>query len=737
MASLLPGYEYDIFISYRQKDNKGDRWVSEFVVALKTELEATFKEDISIFFDENPHDRLQETYNVDKSLEGKLKCLIFIPILSQTYCDSKSYAWQHEFLSFNKTAKEDQFGREIKLRNGNVASRILPIRIHDLDPEDVKLFEKETVSVMRAMDFVFRTSTGVNRPLMANEDHPNDNLNKTFYRDQINKAAHAVKEIILGIKIVAASSEEDKSISREPEAEIKRINERENLIKATFNQKTKKILFILGIILFCLIGAFFIYKATSRLKQTRDLTKLEKSIAVLPFENLSSDDDKAWFNEGIADVIINQLSKISGIRVLGRTSTLKYREEQKSISEIGKELGVNYIIEGTVQRQEDKMRISVQLIRVLNEGHIWSDIYDREWKDIFDVQSDIAQRIAEELETVLSPEEKILIEKRQTKNAEAYNLYLQGRFFWNKRTEDGLNKSVEYFEKAIADDPDYSLAYAGLADSYFIQAYWGWVPWIEGITRAKELALLALNIDKNLAEAHTVLGALYNYSEWKWEEARKELKLAVDLNPNFVTAHHYYSELLDILGQNNEARKQINLALELDPYLPVLHALSSAYYYNEGKLKESLDECRILQELDPEYGSGAIFWREFNIYVKQNEDVKAVEALQKALFRNNLVAEKAELVIKIYNQSGMDGLLNWLIELELEISKPSPMILASRYAVAGKKDEALNWLEEALKNPPPDFPRINNNPAFDEIRSEQRFQVIIREMGLLDYQNRR
>ena len=195
MSSLIPGFEYDIFISYRQKDNKGEHWVTYFVDALKTELEATFKEDVSIYFDENPHDGLLETHNVDKSLEGKLKCLIFIPIISQTYCDPKSFAWQHELCAFNKMAKEDQFGRDIKLRNGNVTSRIVPIKIHDLNPEDKALFENELGGAIRAIEFIFK-SAGVNRPLRANEDHPHDNLNKTFYRDQINKLANATKEII-------------------------------------------------------------------------------------------------------------------------------------------------------------------------------------------------------------------------------------------------------------------------------------------------------------------------------------------------------------------------------------------------------------------------------------------------------------------------------------------------------------------------------------------------------------
>src|SRR5512137_888523 len=200
MSSIIEGYNYDIFISYRQKDNKGDHWVSEFVEALKTELESTFKEDISVYFDINPHDGLLETHDVDASLKDKLKCLIFIPIISRTYCDPKSFAWEHEFKAFVELTSKDQYGLKVKLPNGNVASRALPIRIHDLDTDDVKLFEGVTGGVMRTLDFVFKTASGVNRPLKSKEDHPGDNLNKTYYQDQINKVALAIKEIILGLK---------------------------------------------------------------------------------------------------------------------------------------------------------------------------------------------------------------------------------------------------------------------------------------------------------------------------------------------------------------------------------------------------------------------------------------------------------------------------------------------------------------------------------------------------------
>jgi hypothetical protein len=198
MASIIPGYEYDIFISYRQKDNKYDGWVTEFVNNLRKELEATFKEDLSIYIDENPQDGLLETHNVDKSLEGKLKSLIFIPIISQTYCDIKSFAWTHEFCAFNKMAKEDQFGRDIKFSNGNVASRILPVKIHDLDPEDKRLLEKELGGNLRAVEFIYK-ETGVNRPLKPS-DNKYENINKTDYRNQVNKVTNAVKEIIGSLK---------------------------------------------------------------------------------------------------------------------------------------------------------------------------------------------------------------------------------------------------------------------------------------------------------------------------------------------------------------------------------------------------------------------------------------------------------------------------------------------------------------------------------------------------------
>jgi len=203
MASIIEGYTYDIFISYRQKDNKYDGWVTEFVDYLKRELEATFKDEVSVFFDINPHDGLLETHDVNASLKEKLKCLVFIPIISRTYCDSKSFAWEHEFKAFVDQASRDQFGLRVTLSNGNVASRLLPVRIHDLDIADIKLCELVIGSVLRGIDFIYK-SAGINRPLRSKEDNPQENLNHTFYRDQINKVALAIKDIIEGMEGSAA-----------------------------------------------------------------------------------------------------------------------------------------------------------------------------------------------------------------------------------------------------------------------------------------------------------------------------------------------------------------------------------------------------------------------------------------------------------------------------------------------------------------------------------------------------
>ncbi len=735
MPSIIEGYYYDIFISYRQKDNKGDRWVSEFVDSLKTELESTFKEEISVYFDINPHDGLLETHDVDESLKEKLKCLVFIPIISRTYCDPKSFAWEHEFKAFVELASKDQFGLKVKLPNSNVASRVLPVRIYDLDDSDIRSCESVLGGVLRSVDFIYK-SAGVNRPLRVNEDHPQDNLNKTYYRDQINKLANSIKEIINALRLRKHKPEEKS----------------EEVITPTFvPRKDHKSKILAG----SLIGMALIVLGLLFLpKLFRSAEPVDKSIAVLPFTNLSNDPEQEYFSDGVVEAILSHLFKTGDLTVKSSTSTKRYKNTKLSIKEIGRELGFNAILEGSVYKIGNNVRITAQLIDTKTDAHLWSEIYERDLSDIFSIQSEVARNVARELKAALTAEEKEQMMKNATENLEAYNLYMQGRFFLHKLTEEGFRKSIEYFEKALAEDKDYALAYAGLAEAYNIMI-WGDNPWgdfliseitpEEACARSRKYAKKALEIDKNLAEAHTVLGAILCQRDWKWEEARKEFLLAVEMNPNHVNAHFYYASMLDVLRENTEARKHMDIALKLDPFFGLLHSSSGKLYFNEGKFKESIDAYQKAQELDPRY---YYYWYFLLNYIKLGENLKVVELLEQILLQSNdtLSVKSAANVNDIYNRSGISGLLNFELEL---VQKRYPVDtfslarawnLATTFARAGKKAEAVYWLERLYDASHEDLyfrgfmPGINNSGEFADIRSEPGFQAIVQKMGLSEYQ---
>ncbi len=559
MPSLIPGFEYDIFISYRQKDNKHDGWVSEFVDNLKGELEATFKEDISIYFDENPSDGLLETYSVDKSLEGKLRCLIFIPIISRTYCDPKSFAWQHEFCAFNKISKEDRFGRDIKLSSGNVTSRILPIKIHDLDPEDKELLENELEGVLRGIEFIYKES-GVNRPLMANEDHPDNNLNKTFYRNQINKVANAVKEIITTLK----------KQSQYPEEVLKRDFEAKPAHQ--MNLKTKIIAGTLILTVIIIVGYFIIpglFKPDG---------KIEKSIAVLPFRNDSPNDSNTYFINGIMEEVLNNLQKIKDIRVISRTSSEKYRNTTKSIPEIAKELGVNYIVEGSGQKYGSTFSLRVQLIKAVKENHLWADSYEQEIinvGDICSIQKQIAQEIAKGLEAVVTPQEEDLISQKPTNNTLAYDYYLKGRQYYADLRYD---LAIDQYSKAIELDPEFALALLARSSMY--------------------------------SRIYFTRGTEYNYSVvWKDFDilANTDLEKAVKISSNLPEVKYGQAEQLYRFERKYDKALELLNDIETQmPNNPSFFGLRSAILRREGKWEESLDDGHKKLLLDPLDAGGYI-----------------------------------------------------------------------------------------------------------------------------------
>ncbi len=469
MASLIPGFEYDVFISYRQKDNKHDGWVTEFVDDLQGELESTFKEEISVYFDINPHDGLLETHDVDASLKNKLKCLVFIPIISHTYCDPKSFAWEHEFKAFVEQASKDQFGLKVRLPNGNVANRILPVQIHDLHNEDKSLLEKELGGVLRAIEFIYK-EPGVNRPLRIS-DNEEKNSNKTNYRNQINKVANAIDEVIHSLKDRQAITEGKRSSYNHSASNIK--EERKSKVmpgKHLINDKLKRWLTVLLSIFLFITLAFILFRIIEINRKPQNLEDIEKTIAVLPFRNLSNDTLQLPFCDGFMEDLLNNLQKIKSLTVRPRTSSYQYKEKSTEI--IRKELNVNYLVGGSVGREGNKIKIRVYLIDSNADTQMWSDDYTCEINQLLSLQSEIAKEIAAELKAVLSADEIEMIDKRPTENPEAYKYYLQGDFYYWKNDNSGDTKgAIELYEKAIGLDPEFALAYTGIAKCLLDQ-YW-------------------------------------------------------------------------------------------------------------------------------------------------------------------------------------------------------------------------------------------------------------------------
>jgi len=500
------------------------------------------------------------------------------------------------------------------------------------------------------------------------------------------------------------------------------------------NRRRKLIASFTSATLFLIFLIYLFYNGFDGILQLKTFWQAEdseKSIAVLPFKNFSNNSENQYFADGVMEEILNHLFSIKELRVISRTSVEQFRESTRTAPEIAKMLGVNYVLEGSVQKYGNKVRVTVQLIDTKHEQHILSMKFDREMSDIFSIQSDIAIQVAYELQTSLSPEEIKKIDVKPTQNLEAYNFYLLGCFYSNRSTEDELKKSKDYFEKALTIDPNFTSATIGLSGVYFSLAFFGWTSPSVGFGKAKELALTALELDQNSAEAHSALGSIYCWSEWKWEEARTEYIKAIELNPNDASGHADYSVLLDILGEREKAREQISIALELDPLSLGCIFQSSWYYYNERKFDESLAGWQKVKELN----SNDI-WTYMNclsIYIWQADGPKAISELQKIFSMDTTTLKYVDKVKQLYDQSGIKGLLNWLIELELQKPNPSPIILANYYAQLGNKEVVLNYLELAVEERSPWIPRIFSTLTCEFLHGDPRYIALIKQMGLYDY----
>jgi len=479
----------------------------------------------------------------------------------------------------------------------------------------------------------------------------------------------------------------------------------------------------------------------------------EKSIVVLPFKNLSDDSENQYFADGIMEDILNYLFRIREMRVVSRTTSEHFRESRMTSPEIGKELNVNYVLEGSVQRQDKEVRIFVQLIDVRDDQHLISEKYDGEMTDIFAFQSDIAKKVAVALEAVLSGPEIGHIEKIVTTNPEAYDYYLKARFLLHKSNDvqrydiskQGLSASIPYYEKAIAADSNFAEAYAGLANAWYNLCAWGWYkPYFEGVQKARDFSNKALEIDPDCAEAHAVKGAYLIYPEYKLGEARRELLISIQLNPNFSTAHQWYAQLLMITGPIEEARVHIDRALELEPYFWVVHNLNSWIYYFEEKYQEGIDACFTGLDLNP--NSSDNNWLFVLHYVKLGEGEKAAKVLHNNFSRYPATSHYADEILEAFNESGIKGIFTWLIDFNINRPIPleglngHPYYIAWWYAILGNREESIYWFERAMeteKKPLHYFNLIANNPDFDILRDDPRFLAIIEKAGLALYHTRK
>ena len=493
---------------------------------------------------------------------------------------------------------------------------------------------------------------------------------------------------------------------------------------------------IASYISFVVIVGFILFHFVSSNNRSKKIANLEKSIAVLPFENMSDDDSNAHLGAAFTDEIIMELQKIKAFdRVLSRTSTMQYGENRPTIPEIAEKLNVNYIIEGSIQRYEEEVRIRVQVIRANQEDHIWADEYDGKWKNIFSIQDEIAYKVANELKAVLSKEEIEKIDKQPTDNPEAYDLYLKGRYFWNRRTEKDTKDAIEYFSDAIAKDTNYALAYAGLADAYIVLAMYEWhLPPQVSYLKAKEIALEALKIDSTIAEAYTSLALVKLHYEWDWNGASEDFKRAIELNSDYETAHHWYSLYLSAVGLHDEAIAEAKYAREINPFSPIIirnvgRRLYLARRYDQAS-EESLKALIITPDFFPTY------WTLGLTYLQKEMFSEAILEMQKAVeYSGNSYFIKS-LLGYIYgatgNQTKAQMILNDLLEISKEENVP-PIAFANIYIGLGDHDNAINWLEKAYEERSSKLIDLNISPIFDPLRSDSRFQDLVDRMNFPDY----
>jgi tetratricopeptide (TPR) repeat protein len=716
MTSIVPGFEYDIFISYRQKDNKGDRWVSEFVDSLKTELESTFKEEISVYFDINPHDGLLETHDVDASLKDKLKCLVFIPIISRTYCDPKSFAWEHEFKAFVELASQDQFGLKIRIPNGNITSRVLPIRIHDLDSADIKQCESVLGGVLRGIEFIYKEA-GIDKPLAPGDDEKK-NLKNTKYRIQIVKVAHAIKDIIPGMKTEPRQVVKEKD---HPKELFIQVMEEESRIDV---EKTTKIgrgrIFIpLVIVAFLIVAGIIAYPKIFKQDSLEKLrSKKEISIAVMPFQNMTNDTIWKVWQSGIQDILITSLSNSEVFKV-NQTELTNYIIQSRGLTnyasitpsiarEISQKLEADIFILGSIKEAGSTIRLNAQLIDS-KTGEIF-----KSFEIDAPANENIILQISDSLRNMVT-NFLIISELGEdwpfarsfssiTNSPEAFRYFTYGHK--SSANGDYLTAS-DWYLKALTVDSTFTLAAGFLSWSYYNQDLYGQAKKV-CMEVYKKRNVLPLKTKIVIDWFHAI------YFETPYEEI-KYMKQFIELDDHVQLAYSILGGCYNTLGQFENAIPEFEKCLEIcekwwsQPLSVHVYTNLGYAYHKTGQFKK---EKKLYEEAERDFPDDySLLSMQATLALSEGKTKKADEYIGKYLaFRKEMSTSEATIASSlgaIYQDAGIMAKAEeyYRQALSLEPDNPNGYDYLAYFLLDNDRNikEGLQLVDAALISDPEDF----------------------------------
>lgn len=453
-----------------------------------------------------------------------------------------------------------------------------------------------------------------------------------------------------------------------------------------------------------------------------------KRIAVLPFANMSPDPNDRYFADGLTEELISTVSKISELQVISRTSVMRYRDAQTQISQIGQELSVGSVLEGSVRKAGNKVRITAQLIRVEGDNHIWSQSYDRDLTDVFAIQGDIAEQVAGALKIQLLSREKKSVRKEATTNPEAYTLYLKGRFYWGERTEENTRKALRYFEEAAKLDPDFANAYSGMADAYNILSDYGWMTPQEALPKARSMATKALEKDDALAEAHASMGLVISNADWELGAAEKELKKAIELKPNYAPAYHWLAVDLFYMRRHDESVAMVEQALKLDPFSRLYNMVRTNQLLILKRYDEALKRYGEMIEAHPDF-TALRYWRSICYLVSGRNNEAVEEARAYVELEGGLWTSTYSMLHLgwVSAAAGNRKEAEEIVERAMQNAKNQPVSptgIAMVLLTLGRNDEGYDWLVKAFAERDPALPYFNAFPWTKGMRADSRWQVI-------------